>query len=57
MTSEQRLLRSAYKAFNARDIDTALAAMHHDVEWQNGMEGDTSTVAGPFATTGRASGT
>ena len=39
MTSEQRLLRSAYKAFNARDIDTALAAMHHDVEWKNGMEG------------------
>jgi nuclear transport factor 2 (NTF2) superfamily protein len=39
MTSEQRLLRSAYKAFNARDIDTALAAMHQDVEWPNGMEG------------------
>ena len=56
MTSEQRLLRSAYKAFNARDIDTALAAMHHDVEWQNGMEGG-YVHAGPFATTGRASGT
>jgi nuclear transport factor 2 (NTF2) superfamily protein len=39
MTSEQQLLRSAYKAFNARDIDAALAAMHHDVKWPNGMEG------------------
>ena len=38
MTSEQ-LLRNAYRAFNARDIDAALAVMHHDVEWPNGMEG------------------
>jgi ketosteroid isomerase-like protein len=33
------LLVSAYAAFNARDIDGALAAMHGGVEWPNGMEG------------------
>lgn len=33
------LLAAAYAAFNARDIDRALAAMHPDVEWPNGMEG------------------
>jgi len=33
------LLTAAYDAFNARDIDRALAAMHPDVEWPNGMEG------------------
>jgi ketosteroid isomerase-like protein len=33
------LLRRAYAAFNARDIDRALAVMHPDVDWPNGMEG------------------
>jgi len=33
------LLTAAYEAFNARDIDRALATMHPDVEWPNGMEG------------------
>jgi ketosteroid isomerase-like protein len=33
------LLRGAYAAFNARDIDAALASMHPDVDWPNGMEG------------------
>ncbi|HET6566971.1 MAG TPA: nuclear transport factor 2 family protein [Rhodothermales bacterium] len=28
-----------YAAFNARDIDTVLAAMAPDVVWANGMEG------------------
>jgi nuclear transport factor 2 (NTF2) superfamily protein len=28
-----------YAAFNARDVDTALAAMHPDVDWPNGWEG------------------
>jgi hypothetical protein len=28
-----------YAAFNARDIETALAALHPDVVWPNGMEG------------------
>jgi ketosteroid isomerase-like protein len=37
----EELLREAYIAFNARDIDGALAVMHSDVEWPNGMEGGT----------------
>ena len=39
MTTERRILEKAYAAFNARDIDAALAAMHADVDWPNGMEG------------------
>lgn len=38
MTPEA-LLERTYAAFNARDIDGALAAMHPDVDWPNGMEG------------------
>lgn len=37
--ANERLLRRAYEAFNARDIDGALATMHADVDWPNGMEG------------------
>lgn len=33
------LLRRAYDAFNARDLDRALSTMHPDVEWPNGMQG------------------
>jgi hypothetical protein len=32
-------LERAYAAFNARDIDAALATMHAEVDWPNGMEG------------------
>jgi hypothetical protein len=32
-------MTAMYKAFNDRDIDTVLAAMHSDVDWPNGMEG------------------
>jgi hypothetical protein len=39
MIAERRLLENAYAAFNDRDIDAALAAMHGDVCWPNGMEG------------------
>jgi ketosteroid isomerase-like protein len=39
MSTERELLTSAYAAFNGRDIDRALATMHPDVEWPNGMEG------------------
>jgi ketosteroid isomerase-like protein len=39
LTEEERLLRRAYAAFNARDIDGALALMHPDVDWPNGMDG------------------
>jgi hypothetical protein len=35
------LLKRAYAAFNARDIDGALATMKPDVVWPNGMEGGT----------------
>jgi hypothetical protein len=34
-------LRKAYAAFNARDIDGAVAVMKPDVTWPNGMEGGT----------------
>lgn len=33
------LLKRAYSAFNARDLDGALATMNPDVVWPNGMEG------------------
>jgi ketosteroid isomerase-like protein len=35
---EQRL-RSLYEAFNARDVETCLAALTPDVDWANGWEG------------------
>lgn len=40
-TSASKLLQKAYAAFNARDIDGALATMNPDVVWPNGMEGGT----------------
>lgn len=39
MNEHEPLLRGAYDAFNARDIDGALALMHSDVDWPNGLEG------------------
>jgi ketosteroid isomerase-like protein len=35
------LLKKAYAAFNARDMDGALSTMRQDVKWPNGMEGGT----------------
>jgi hypothetical protein len=35
----ERQLESLYAAFNARDIDAALAAMTDDVDWPNAWEG------------------
>ena len=32
-------LKHVYDRFNARDMETVLAAMHEDVLWANGMEG------------------
>jgi ketosteroid isomerase-like protein len=32
-------LRSAYRAFNARDIEAAVELMHPDVDWPNAWEG------------------
>jgi ketosteroid isomerase-like protein len=33
------VLRSAYRAFNARDLDGALELMHPNVDWPNAWEG------------------
>lgn len=37
--TDQDLLRTIYAAFNHRDIDAVLTAMHPEVDWPNGMEG------------------
>jgi hypothetical protein len=39
MTDEREILRSAYRDFNARNIDAVISRMHPQVEWANGMEG------------------
>jgi ketosteroid isomerase-like protein len=36
---EIELLRRVYAAFNRREVETVLAAMHPEVDWANGMEG------------------
>jgi hypothetical protein len=33
------LIKEAYSAFNARDIDTALSTFHPDVQWPKAFEG------------------
>ena len=33
------MIRAAYRAFNARDVDAALELMHPDVDWPNAWEG------------------
>jgi hypothetical protein len=38
MTSE-KVLRTMYDGFNARDIDAVVAAMTDDVDWPNAWEG------------------
>lgn len=35
----RRVLRAAYAAFNARDLDAAVELMHPDVDWPNAWEG------------------
>ena len=37
--ASEDLLRRAYHAFNARDVDTILAMMANDVDWPNAFEG------------------
>ena len=39
MPSDTELLERLYDRFNARDIEAALATMHTDVTWANGLEG------------------
>lgn len=35
----ESLLRRTYAAFNRRDVEASLNAMHADVDWPNGMQG------------------
>jgi nuclear transport factor 2 (NTF2) superfamily protein len=39
MSKEVEFLKRVYDRFNAREMETVLAAMHEDVTWANGMEG------------------
>lgn len=45
LTTETHLLRAAYAAFNARDVDAALVLMTPDVEWPRAFKG--GFVRGP----------
>lgn len=37
--SKEEILRGVYRAFNARDVDAAIAVMHPEVDWPNAWEG------------------
>lgn len=39
MQDPREILLGAYREFNARELDAALARMRPDVVWPNGMEG------------------
>ena len=39
MLNREQLLKRLYDAFNARDLEGALAMMHPDVVWANGLDG------------------
>jgi ketosteroid isomerase-like protein len=39
VSGEIELLLQMYAAFNRREIESVLAAMHDNVDWPNGMEG------------------
>jgi hypothetical protein len=39
MSDAEPVLRSAYRAFNARDVDAALELMDAQVDWPNAWEG------------------
>jgi hypothetical protein len=39
VNNQERSLIRIYEAFNRRDVDTVLAAMHSGVDWPNGWEG------------------
>src|SRR5882762_11481885 len=39
MSNDVEFLKLVYDRFNAREMETVLAAMHDDVMWANGMEG------------------
>ena len=40
MLKRQELIKNAYAAFNARDIDAILQVMHPEVKWSKAWEGD-----------------
>jgi len=39
MIDEIEIVKCLYDRFNARDMETVLAALHETVAWANGMEG------------------
>jgi hypothetical protein len=39
MSEHEQALRSAYDAFNARDVEAAVELMHPEVDWPNAWEG------------------
>jgi len=39
LVESEQTLRAAYRAFNARDLEAAVAVMHPDVDWPNAWEG------------------
>jgi ketosteroid isomerase-like protein len=39
VVESELVLRSAYRAFNARDVEAAIDLMHDDVDWPNAWEG------------------
>lgn len=39
MSEHQQFLQNLYDAFNRREIETIISAMHPDVKWANGYEG------------------
>lgn len=39
MTRDEEILRAAYEAFNARDVEAAVELMHPRVDWPNAWEG------------------
>ena len=39
MPADEQVLRCAYRAFNARDVEAAIAVMHPEVDWPNAWEG------------------
>jgi hypothetical protein len=42
-TNHEALIHKAYSAFNSRDIDTALTAMHPEVQWPKAFVGGYAT--------------
>ena len=40
MLKNKELIKNAYAAFNARDIDAILLVMHPEVKWSRAWEGD-----------------